>query len=350
MTGPLGFTALVLTAALCLSWVPATPGKPVNSVGQQGVWSHDEVGTARRFRRDLRDSLPYEAEMMAYPAAEMQPRLRNDIYQQGDNWDQRLGLALQQMVEDGRRRNQEAAYLANMLRLLSEVGQEGYVSPIKSSKEPSLAMGDFQGQYPSDYDETGVPNNMVKPQGGWQNLLDPQLAQALLNHYRQQRLYETSLGPASRLSLQDAEGEAPEENEDETLRYLLGRILAGMTEGGQQLSRLSKQDLASITGGSKLDHQPGLKRSRRSLDDGSDISDKTNLLRVKRLDDTDEETEITSEDPRNLQDGAYHAVQAGLQRMKRIDTEQNGKPIRRRRYVGYDPDELAERILKYLPD
>lgn len=41
--------------------------------------------------------------------------------------------------------------------------------------------GDFQGPAPPDYDETGRGMSMGRPQAAWWGLLEPQLAQALLD-------------------------------------------------------------------------------------------------------------------------------------------------------------------------
>ncbi|XP_041093037.1 uncharacterized protein LOC121305463 [Polyodon spathula] len=266
--------------------------------------------------------------MMAYPPLSssdpQQQQLRNEIYYQpgeggwrgrGQQDNQRRGQALQQMVDDGRRRDQEAVYLAGLLQLLTaEAGPEVYPGaqqrPPKAGEAVSAPDGDFQGPFPPDYDDT----SMVKPPRGWQNaqnLMEPELVQALMNRYRQEKLYEAGLSPqpASRLQLQEAaaeaEGEAEGEADEEVLRYLVGRILSSM--GGE--------------GGQQSEGRSGSRRSRRSLDDGAISPDEENLLR--------------------------DAVQ-GLQRMKRVDTDV--QQVRKRHYAAYNPEELAERILKYLPD
>ncbi|XP_033862927.3 uncharacterized protein LOC117404234 [Acipenser ruthenus] len=355
MTGPLSSAAFLIGIFVFLSAIPGLPCKPVNQGGQHHVsWSRDDPTAARRFRRDLRDSLPplpYEAEMMmmAYPPSSSDTP-SEVYYQPGDGGrrgrvqqdDQRLGQALQQLVEDGRRRDQEAVYLAGLLRLLTpQAGPDVYPGAQQrppKAEEAGLAPGvDFQGPFPPDYDDT----SMVKPQRGWlnlqnlqnlQNLMDPQLAQALMNRYRQEKLYEAGLSPppASRLELQEAaaeaEGEAEREADEEVLRYLVGQILstAGSEGGPQPPVRLSES-------------QSGLRRSRRSLDDGASNPEEENLLRVKRIDEA----------------GMRDAIQ-GLQRIKGVDIkpqqQQAGKQARKRRYAAYDTDELAERILKYLPD
>ncbi|XP_041129766.1 proprotein convertase subtilisin/kexin type 1 inhibitor, like [Polyodon spathula] len=354
MTGPLSSAAFLIRVFVFLSAVPGLPCKPLNQGGQHRVsWSRDDPTAGRRFRRDLHDSLPplpYEAEMMmmAYPPSSSSSNARNDVYYQpgeggwrerGQQDDQRLGQALQQLVEDGRRRDQEAVYLAGLLRLLTpEAGPEGYPGAQQRPPKPGEAglapAVDFQGPFPPDYDDTSV----AKPQRGWQNvqnLMEPQLAQALMNRYRQEKLYEAGLSPppASRLVLQEAaaeaEGEAEREGDEDVLRYLVGQILSSAaSEGGPQPpARLSK-------GGQSEDYS-GLRRSRRSLGDGAGSPEEENLLRVKRIDEA----------------GVRDAIQGLQQRTKRVDSEpQAGKQARKRRYVAYDPEELAERILKYLPD
>lgn len=81
------------------------------------------------------------------------------------------------------------AYLAALLRLLSEAESAGLVGPgdievieevddVVDDQEP---VGDLRGPAPSDYDETGRGMNMGRPPAAWWGLLEPQLAQALLD-------------------------------------------------------------------------------------------------------------------------------------------------------------------------
>ncbi|XP_069039802.1 proprotein convertase subtilisin/kexin type 1 inhibitor, like [Lepisosteus oculatus] len=350
MSGPLSSTAfLLLSSTLLLTSLPPLPAKPLSSGGPRSGWGTEEVGGAGRMRRDLRDSLPYEAQMvMSYPppGAGLGSEGRNNeiFYQPGtglEGWKGRgVGEALQQLVDDDRRRDQEAIYLAGLLRLLSE----SYGAPQKLGLEET---GDFQGPYPPDYDETEQGLSMDKPQAAWQGLLDPQLTQALLNRYRQERLRQASLPPTSRLLTADSRSGGPggEEGEEEVLRYLVGRVLSSLaSETPQQTpSRLAKRDLAAA--GDRP--TPPLKRPRRSLDDGAPPSPRVepSLLRVKRLGDEEEEEE-------EERAAAAGGARAGLQRMKRIDSELQGggRPARKRRAVTYDPDLLAQRILQYLPE
>lgn len=122
--------------------------------------------------------------MMSYPAADFRSR-SNDLYYQPEVLRaQGLGQALQRLVENDQRREQEAAYLASMLRLLNEAQNNGQGKPEEEEEE-----GDFQAPYPPDYDET------EQPQASRQGLLDPQLTQALLNRYKQERLMQAGLAP-----------------------------------------------------------------------------------------------------------------------------------------------------------
>lgn len=105
----------------------------------------------------------------------------SDLYNQPDAWKAKgLSQALQQLVENDQRRDQEATYLANVMRLLSQIDDQ----------EDTGDTGDFQGPYPPDYDEAEPGVSMAKPQAAWQDALSPQLTQALLNRYRQERLLQ----------------------------------------------------------------------------------------------------------------------------------------------------------------
>lgn len=141
------------------------------------------VGGASRLRRDLRDALPYEAQMMSYPPAGFNVR-GNDLHYQPEALRvQGLGHALQRL-ENEQRQEQEAAYLAGLLRLLGEAENNGQARP---EEEEEQMDGDFQESYPPDYDETEQTVNMAKPQP----VLDPKLTEALLNRYRQERMLQT---------------------------------------------------------------------------------------------------------------------------------------------------------------
>ncbi|XP_043936318.1 proSAAS-like [Protopterus annectens] len=369
MMGPSLFLAVSI-----ISYNVITPvlSKPLSKGQRSRV--HEEVGTARRFRRDLHDSLPYEAEMMSYAPPE---QLRNEVYYpelneamlarladlqqnekiaqaleragfggqdqvpermlQNGGWepDERLSQALQKMVEDGHRRDQEAQYLGNLLRLWNDMTQgKIYLDQAAVSQRPSPPENDFQSPY-LDYDETAAVSNMVKPPMT-KSQMNAQAAQALLNRYRQEGMYEAAQPQRLNTEEPDEDGDVDEE----VLRYLVGRILTGMADSGGQRP-LQRDSMPS-----RQEPYPVLKRTRRSVDE--DHLDQANLLRVKRLGDGDDGY------PGDLiphQDPAYK-FQGGLQRMKRIDDqlEEPSKSIRSRRYAAYDQGSLAERALKYLPE
>lgn len=74
-----------------------------------------------------------------------------------------------------------------MLRLLSEAESAGLVDPEvevveeeEDEEDDEGAPGDFKGPAPPDYDETGRGMSMGRPPAAWWGLLEPQLAQALL--------------------------------------------------------------------------------------------------------------------------------------------------------------------------
>lgn len=78
---------------------------PVARGGGRGL--DESVGGVRRQRRDLRNLLPYEEQMMSYPASQGGGGL-NDLYYQSDDWRGRgLDQALQRLVERDQRREQE---------------------------------------------------------------------------------------------------------------------------------------------------------------------------------------------------------------------------------------------------
>lgn len=65
------------------------------------------MGGARRQRKDLRTLLPYEDQLMSYPASHGGGGV-NDLYYQSDDWrGQGLDQALQRLVERDQRREQE---------------------------------------------------------------------------------------------------------------------------------------------------------------------------------------------------------------------------------------------------
>lgn len=159
---------------------------------------------------------------MSYPASRGAGGV-GDLYYQSDDWGGRgLEQALEQLVERDKRREQQeeeeqqragrfheqlfispepkpsltgqshasAAYLAALLRLLSEAESTGLVGPAEVQvveEEDEEDDGDdedmptdFQGPPPPDYDETGQGLSMGRPPAAWWSLLEPRLAEALL--------------------------------------------------------------------------------------------------------------------------------------------------------------------------
>ncbi|XP_052337258.1 proprotein convertase subtilisin/kexin type 1 inhibitor, like [Oncorhynchus keta] len=335
--------------------------------GVEGQGLDATGGGVRRLRRDLRDSLPYEAGMMSYPGESADVLTRrggNELLYQPEEWrGQGLGQALQQLVENDQRREQETAYLAGLLRLLSEVDVQG---PGEEGGEEIQGPGDFQVPYPPDYDETEQGMRMGKPQAAapWQGLLDPQLTQALLNRYRQERLQQQAGLPAAINRLETGS----QDRDEEALRYLVSKVLSNISPTKPQGSsgRRARRDLVSVSGGGgrvRASSSPVLHRSRRSLDSPPSPSlnreHSVGLLRVKRLGDMEGVVVEGPGGPGGEREGHRtpdHMVE--LQRMKRIDNElqpqPGGRPSRRRRALNYDPiiydpELLIQHILHYLP-
>ncbi|XP_070766018.1 proprotein convertase subtilisin/kexin type 1 inhibitor, like [Enoplosus armatus] len=292
------------------------------------------VGVAKRQRRDLRNLLPYEDQMMSYPVTQGGAGA-NDLYYQSDEWRGRgLDQALQRLVERDQRREQEeeqrAAYLAALLRLLSEAESAGLVGP--GNEDDQGPPGDFQGLAPPDYDETGRGLNMGRPPAAWWGLLEPQLAQALLDRARQERLQQ-----AGRVS-------SGLNRDQDTLRRLVARLLSSIGPNntpGISSGRRARRDL-SITAAEPV--SSAHRRTRRSLDDIAPPSPSNDppLLRVKRLEEEEEELRPPA---------------AGLQRMKRIDTmttaaaeelNHGSRRRRRRAALNYDPQILIDQIVEYM--
>ncbi|KAG7519692.1 hypothetical protein JOB18_014247 [Solea senegalensis] len=171
------------------------------------------VGGVRRQRPDLRKLLPYEDQMMSYPAT-LRGGRANNLYYQSDDWRGRgLEQALQRLVETDQRREREeeqrAEYLTALLRLLNEAQGLGLVGPgdvevIEEEEDEEDDQGppeDFQGPGPADY-ETSRGLSMGRPPAAWWGLLEPRLAQALLDRMepelleraRQERLQQDGRG------------------------------------------------------------------------------------------------------------------------------------------------------------
>ncbi|XP_022075716.1 uncharacterized protein LOC110969846 isoform X4 [Acanthochromis polyacanthus] len=287
---------LLLSAALIHNSQPL----PADRDGGRGL--DLSVGGVKRQRRDLRNLLPYD---------DQRGGGASDLYYQSDNWRGRgLDHALQRLVEKDQRREQEeeqrAAYLAALLRLLSEAQNAGLVGPgdvevveVEEDEE------DDEGPEPPDYDETGRGLSMGRPPALWWGLMEPQLAQALLDRHLVARIL-SSIGP----------NDAP------------------LVSSGRMRRDLSAGEPVSSA------HR----RTRRSLDDVPlpSPSNDPPLLRVKRLEDDEDEQKLR-----------LHA--AGLQRMKRIDTMATADELnhgsrrrRRRAALNYDPQQLMDQIVQYL--
>ncbi|KAK5620238.1 hypothetical protein CRENBAI_026850 [Crenichthys baileyi] len=340
---------LLLGAAL----IHATQTLPAARGGGRGL--DISANGIRRQRRDLRNRLPYEDQMMPYPAMQAGGGA-TDPYYQSDDWRGRgIDQALQRLVERGQRREQEeeqrAAYLAALLRLLSEAESVGLVGPgdievveeEEDQEDDQGPPGDFQTPDVADYDETGRGMSMGRPNAPWWDLVEPQLAQALLDRMdpllvqsllqRAREQGRTSLGPS---------------RDQDALRRMVAKILSSISPNNAQVmmssGRRAKRDL-SPKGNEPI--SPAHRRTRRSLDSMApqSPSNEPPLLRVKRLEDEEEEEE------------KLRPQVTGLQRMKRIDTMATGDPgevnhgsrrRRRRAVLNYDPQMLMDQILDYL--
>ncbi|XP_008293471.1 proprotein convertase subtilisin/kexin type 1 inhibitor, like [Stegastes partitus] len=341
------FSVLLLSAALIHNVQPL----PAARDGGRGL--DLSVGGVRRQRRELRNLLPYEDQIM-YPTAQRGGGA-NNLYYQSDDWRGRgLDHALQRLVEKDQRWEQEeeqrAAYLAALLRLLSEAESAGLVGPgdvevveVEEDEEDDQGpTGDFQGPDPPDYDETGRGMSMGRPPALWWGLVEPQLAQALLDRM-EPRLVQTLLDRARQERLQQ-DGRVMSRDQD-TLRRLVARILSSIGPNGTPVvsGRRMRRDL-SVKPAEPI--SPAHRRTRRSLDDVSPPSPSNDppLLRVKRLEDEEEG-----------QDQKLRPHATGLQRMKRIDTMATSNELnygsrrrRRRAALNYDPQLLIDQILEYM--
>ncbi|XP_014878176.1 proprotein convertase subtilisin/kexin type 1 inhibitor, like isoform X1 [Poecilia latipinna] len=239
------------------------------------------------------------------------------------------------------------AYLAALLRLLSEAESAGLVGPgdvevmeeEEDEEEEQRPPGDFQTADAADYDETGRGMSMGRPGAPWWDLVEPQLTQALLDRM-DPRLVQSLLQRTRESGRTSA---APSRDQD-ALRRMVAKILSSVGPNNAQVmmssGRRAKRDLSAMAEPVSPTHR----RTRRSLD-GQSPSNEPPLLRVKRLDDEEEEEEKLR--PRG----------PGLQRMKRIDTmatadleevNHGSRRRRRRAALNYDPQMLMDQILDYL--
>ncbi|KAK0130856.1 hypothetical protein N1851_034469 [Merluccius polli] len=247
--------------------------------------------------------------MMSYPVR------HGDAYQQTE-WRRSLDDALQRLVESNQRREQEqegAAYMAAMLRLMSEAEGAGLVNPgdmdvMDVVEEEEEGPGPYQGPADQDYDDTSRsirPGNSQAASWALLERLDPQLASALLERSRQNQLDQRD----PRLSTSRG-------TDSDLLRYLVARILGSMASPKSR----SRRDVAGPRAIS-----PTHTRSRRSLDDTSPPlpSSDPPLLRVKRL---------------RLEEGEVTAQEA------------DGHSRRRRAVVTFNPRVLAQQLLQVLQE
>ncbi|XP_017260771.2 proprotein convertase subtilisin/kexin type 1 inhibitor, like [Kryptolebias marmoratus] len=305
------------------------------------------VGRVRRQRRDLRNLLPYEDQAMSHPGGRA-----NDLYYQSEDWKGRgIDQALQRLVEREQRREQKeeqrAAYLAALLRLLSEAESTGLVGPAdvqvveeeEDEEDDQEPPRDFQGPTVVDYDETERDMSMGRPPAARWALMEPQLAQVLLDRV-DPRLVQSLLQRARQMD------RAPSEpiRDQDTLRRMVAKVLSsiGPNEAPPIRTRRDLSIKAAVPVSSAH------RRMRRSLDDLASPPSPSNqppLLRVKRLEDEEEEEE------------ELHPRVAELQRIKRIDTMatadtkelNHGSHGRRRRAaLTYDPQILMDQVLEYL--
>ncbi|KAK2898192.1 proprotein convertase subtilisin/kexin type 1 inhibitor, like [Channa argus] len=312
------------------------------------------VGGVRRQRRDIRNTLQYEDQMMSYPGTETGGG-GNDLYYQSGDWRGRgLDQALQRLLERDQRQEleeeQRAAYLAALLRLLSEAESAGLVGPgdvevageDQEEDDDQGPQGDFQGPAPPDYDETGRGMSMGRPTAAWWGFLEPQLAQALLDRMEPQ-VAQTLLERARQERLQQTGRLTSGQNQD-ALRHMVARILSSIGPNNAPVissGRRAKRDLSNTAAQPIIAHR----RTRRSLDDVASLSPSNDppLLRVKRLEEDEEEEKL-------------RPPITGLQRMKRIDTMatggveelNHGSRKRQRRALNYDPQILIDQILEYM--
>lgn len=299
--------------------------------------------------------------MMSYPPAQGGGRA-NNLYYQSDDWRGRgLDQALQRLVERDQKREQEqeqrAAYLAALLRLLSEAESTGLVGPgdvevveeEEDEEDDQGPTGDFRGPAPADYDETGRGMSMGRPRAAWWGLVEPQLAQALLDRM-DPRLAQTLLEKAREERRQQAGrvSSGPSRDQD-ALRRLVAGILSSIGPNDALVATSGRRAKRDLSAKAAEPVSPAHRRTRRSLDDLAPPSPSNDppLLRVKRLEDYDGEEQREKLQPQVV----------GLQRMKRIDTTSTGdaeelnhgsRRRRRRAALNYDPQILVDQILEYM--
>ncbi|KAM8862504.1 proprotein convertase subtilisin/kexin type 1 inhibitor, like isoform 2-T2 [Spinachia spinachia] len=310
------------------------------------------VGGARRERRDLRNQLPYQEQMMLYPANQVEGGA-NHLYYQSDGW-RGLGLnqALHRSMEKDQREEQEeeqqAGFWTALLHLLSEAQNAGLVDPgdvevVDGEEDNRGPPGDFLGTA-ADYDETGGRSNVGRPTAAWWGLLEPHMAQALLERMAPQ-LAQAVLERARPQQAGRAQSGRTAGDQD-SLRRLVARLLSstGPSDAPVISGRRMRRDL-SITAVGPVGSAHV--KSYRSLGDVASPFPGISrpLLRGKRVEEEEEE----EEEPR--------PPAAALQRMKRIhpmttareDELHHGSRRRRRRdAMNYDTQIMINQIFEYM--
>ncbi|XP_075041712.1 uncharacterized protein LOC142101266 [Mixophyes fleayi] len=321
----MGPCILLVAVTVCMS-VPSTLSKPL------GVLTHDDLGVARRVRRSLPLNNPYEADMMSYVPLEslhnepLYPDIsqamlaRLAAYPQEELLAQaleRMGTprrveatrdnpSLQQLLEEGQRRDKETMYLANLLHLWNQINQgRGYADQLQGFPSPIQAEVEYPRPY-QDYDETGVVPSRARPQ-----ISRNQMADEKHSHYRQNRGFE---GPALHLQPEET-NEDGYPMDEEMLRYIVTRVLSAMSEAEMP---------------QRLPPNP-TRRLRRSLEDERSEDTPPNLLRVKRLDTDNAVPDYNS-------NGLIH------RKMLEGDLDIQSRPQH------FTDQRVTEQLLKYFPE
>ncbi|XP_030209633.1 proprotein convertase subtilisin/kexin type 1 inhibitor, like isoform X2 [Gadus morhua] len=298
---------------LCLLCVTACSVLNAKSLpGGRGL--EGQGAAARRLRRDLRDLLPNEAEMMSYPVQ------RGDADYQQTEWRRSLDDALQRLVESNQRREQEQEGEAEGAGLVNP-GDMDVMDVVEEEEEEG---GPFQRLATQDYDDTGrgmSPGNSQAASWALLERMDPRLARTLLERSRQNQLDQRDPRPRP---------PSPRGGDPDLLRYLVARILGSMAPAKSR----PRRDVAAPRPVSSA-HT----RSRRSLDNASPPlpSSDSPLLRVKRL-------RLEGEE----EDGGRGGE--GPDTIATAQEEEGSRRRRRRAAVTFNPRVLAQQLLQVLQE
>ncbi|XP_056451956.1 proprotein convertase subtilisin/kexin type 1 inhibitor, like isoform X2 [Gadus chalcogrammus] len=306
MLGPLCLLCVTACSVLNAKSLPAA--RP----GGRGL--EGQGAAARRLRRDLRDLLPNEAEMMSYPVQ------RGDADYQQTEWRRSLDDALQRLVESNQRREQEQEGEAEGAGLVNP-GDMDVMDVVEEEEEEG---GPFQRLATQDYDDTGrgmSPGNSQAASWALLERMDPRLARTLLERSRQNQLDQRDPRPRP---------PSPRGGDPDLLRYLVARILGSMAPAKSR----SRRDVAAPRPVS-----PAHTRSRRSLDNASPPlpSSDSPLLRVKRL-------RLEGEE----EDGGRGGE--GPDTIATAQEEEGSRRRRRRAAVTFNPRVLAQQLLQVLQE